>query len=162
MKDTDYHELIELTQLNGVFLPSNSAAINLVSNLRDGERSHIKVVTSRDLKLHNGYFALLSYVWNRMPDAFKDKVPCSHFYKFLKIIQGQYDVVFEFHDGVKMLEYHSISFGKMNNERFKAFVKEQISVIYNDVVLALIKDDEKANDLIRDVEAEFEKFLSKL
>jgi hypothetical protein len=162
MKDSDYQDLIELTHINGQFIPSNQKAIELASNLRDGERSMVKLMTNRDIKLHRCYFALLNYVWLWLPDNFKKQVPAEHFYKFLKMVQGQYDVVFEFKDGTKMIEYHSISFGKMSNEKFKEFVKEQISVIYNDVIIMLFKDDEKANHIIQETETEFEKFFNKL
>lgn len=162
MKDTEFNELIELTYLNGVFTASNQEAINLVSNLKDGQKINIKNVTARDIKLHRCYFALLNYIWSWMPEKFRAQVPRDSFYKFLKIIQGQYDIVFEFKDGTKMIEYHSISFSRMSNDKFREFIKDQISIIYNDVIMPTFNNSEQANDIIKETEKEFEKFFSKL
>lgn len=163
MKDTDYNKLVELTLMNGHLIPSNQNAIDLISNMRDGEKTYVSIETSRDISLHRCYFSLLNYIWLWMPQNFKDKISSKYFYKFIKIIQGEFDVVFEFKDGIKMIEYKSIAFGNMSNERFREFVKEQISIIYNDIIYPTFnKNTEMADHIISEIENEYEKFLNKL
>ena len=162
MTDKEYNSLIELTHVNGYFSPSNSNGVELASNLKDGEKIMVKNSTARDLKLHRCYFSLLNYVWLMLPDNFRAQVPCSEFYNFLKMLKGEYEVIFEFQDGRKMIEYKSISFGRMNDTKFKEYVKEQILVIYEDVIYKVFKDTEIAANIIENIENDYEKFFAKL
>jgi len=46
-------------------------------------------------------------------------VPSKYFYRWLQHLQGNYKVVFEFKDGTKLIEYESISFGRMSQKTFQ-------------------------------------------
>ena len=93
--------------------------------------------------------------------AFQNAVKRNNFYIFVKHIQAKYDVLFEFKDGTKMLQYHSISFGRMSQKTFENYVREQLPIIYEEVIHGLY-DEDRANDIIENIENEFEIYLSKL
>jgi hypothetical protein len=77
------------------------------------------------------------------------------------MMQGEYDEVFTFKDGKKMIEYRSISFGKMNQQQFKEYVANQLPVIYEDLIMQIYKADQ-ATLVIESIEDEYKKFLSKI
>jgi len=161
MKDTDYAELLEFIPANGCLIPSNSNAIDLMSISKNREKITFKNISHRDEKFHKCYFSLLNYIWLMMPPHFRAKIPCKEFYKFLKMMQGEYDEVFTFKDGKKMIEYRSISFGKMNQQQFKEYVANQLPVIYEDLIMQIYKADQ-ATLVIESIEDEYKKFLSKI
>ena len=109
-----------------------------------------KNVTVRDLKLHRLYFLLLSEVWGYMPKLFKDRVPLNKFYRWLKMYQGKYQVDYEFKNGDKLVTVDSISFGRMNNQKCKDYIKEQIPIMYEILQMAL--PDIYANSAIETIE----------
>lgn len=76
-------------------------------------------------------------------------------------MQGEFEEVFEFRDGKKMIEYKSISFGNMNQQQFKEYVSLQLPIIYEDLIMQIYKADQ-ATLVIESIEKEYEKFLSKL
>ena len=92
---------------------------------------------------------------------FKDAVPKDKFYLWLKHLKGQYEVLFEFQDGTKLVEYESISFTKMDQIRFKEYVREQLPWIYTEVIG---KQFEGAiyDGIIETIEEEYKKFMVKL
>ncbi len=96
-----------------------------------------------------------------MPVSFKSKIPEEKFYLWLKHLKGQYDVIFEFKDGTKLVEYESISFGKMTEQRFREYIKEQLPFIYSDV-LGKYFSGEILDGIIETIEKDYEKFFKKL
>lgn len=161
MKDTEYAELLEFIPANGCLIPANSKAMDLMSISKNGEKITLKNISARDTKFHSCYFSLLNYIWTMMPPHFRAKIPCGEFYKFLKMMQGEFEEVFEFRDGKKMIEYKSISFGNMNQQQFKEYVALQLPIIYEDLIMQIYKADQ-ATLVIESIEKEYEKFLSKL
>lgn len=161
MKDTDYAELLEFIPANGCLIPANSKAMDLMSISKNGEKITMKNISMRDTAFHKCYFSLLNYIWTMMPPHFRAKIPCEDFYKFLKMMQGEFEEIFEFKDGRKMIEYKSISFGKMNEQQFKTYVAEQLPVIYEDLIMQMFKADQ-ATLVIESIEEQYKKFLSML
>lgn len=161
MKDTDYNDLVELTPVGGGFLPVNQNAQTMLEMGRRGEVIAFREVTARDLSFHRAYFALLRSIYAWTTPAFKQAISEQNFYQFLKHLQGQYEVLFEFQDGSKMIEYKSISFGRMSQKSFEDYVREQLPVIYEDVIMKLY-DGDTASRIISSIEEEFEKFLAQL
>ena len=161
MKDTDFHKLIELSWVGGGFVPANENAEELTSGLKRGEVITFEEVTARDLKLHNGYFALLRFIWQYLPKTFQAKIPEKRFYQFLKHLKGKYEILYKFQDGTQMVEYESIAFGNMSNQRFKAYIKEQLPFIYEEVIGKFFEGD-VYDGIVQTIEDEFEKLLAKL
>ena len=160
MKDKDYHKLISLAYVGGGFIPANEQAEELTETLSSGQVLQFLEVTDRDLNLHRCYFSILNFVYVYLPKKFKNAVKCADFYKFLKHIKGDYDVVFTFQDGSKMIEYKSISFGKMSNERFRNYIKEQMPFIYENLVHKFFTQ-QIAENIIATIEMEYERFFVK-
>lgn len=96
-----------------------------------------------------------------LPPNFRAKVPCDQFYLFLKMVKGEYDTVYTFKDGREMIEYRSISFGKMNQQQFKEYVAEQLPIIYDEIIMQILKPDQ-ATLVIESIEEQYKIFLSKL
>lgn len=161
MKDTEYAELLEFVPANGCLIPANSKAIDFMAVSKSGAKVTFKNVSLRDTSFHKCYFSLLNFIWCAMPPHFRAKIPCEDFYKFLKMLQGEFDEIFEFKDGRKMIEYRSISFGKMNQQQFMEYVALQLPIIYDALLFEVYKPDQ-ANIIINSIEAEYKKFLSKL
>lgn len=161
MKVSDYDKLYEFAYNSGAWFPENQNAVQLTHQTSNGEILTFKEVTSRDLKFHSCYFKLLGYIWSWMPDKFKDSVPKDKFYNFLKHVKVEYNVIFEFNDGTKLIEYESVSFGKMSQITFENYIREQLPFIYSDVIGKFYSGD-KYDEIIEDVEYEYRKFLSQL
>lgn len=161
MKDTDFNILLELEHQQGLFKPVNQAAIDFVSNLKHKERVYLKDAGQRDVKFHRAYFGLLNYIYSWMPVNFKMKVPEKLFYTFIKELNNDYEIGFTFKDGKQIKIYKSIAFGKMSQKTFEAYVKNQLPLIYDNLIHVLY-DMDKANDIIENIEFEFQKFLDTL
>ena len=167
MKDTDFVNIIDFAVVPGGWVPANEKAQELLDQSGIGQIQSFKEVTARDLRLHKNYMAFLSYVWSYLPDKFKAAVPKKNFYFWLKHLQKNYKVIYEFKDvdrrdmiyqflkvnknqmrltyksinliaevlgKTSMFEYVSLSFGKMNNDDFKAYVKNQLPFLYTEVI----------------------------
>lgn len=151
MKDKDYEKIIELTYAGAGFIPSNDRADELASQCKRGQNVSFLEITSRDLTLHKSYFALLKYIYGYLPKNFKKKIPESKFYLFLKCLKGDYTVQFEFKNGLKMIEYKSISFSSMSNEEFKDYIREQLPFIYSEIIASFYSGDMYDN-VVSDIE----------
>lgn len=161
MTDRDFHSLLEFRNVAGnALVPVNQEAIELTEQ-NPGKTLILQEKTARDLKFHRAYFALLNFIWSWMPKNFKEAVPEKHFYQWLKHLQGKYKILYEFKDGSKFIEYESISFGRMSQEKFVRFVREQLTTIYNDLIYQLY-DKETADMIVQNIEGEFESYLSQL
>lgn len=161
MKDTDYTGIIEMTWMGGGFIPENQAAHDLTERCARGEVVAFKEITNRDLSFHKAYFSLLGYIWDYLPNKFKTAVPKDKFYIFLKHLRGEYDVVFKFQDGTQMVQYHSISFGRMSQKKFEEYVAEQMPFIYEEVIRPLFSE-EIAKNIIDTIEQDYLSFLAEL
>lgn len=162
MKKSDFDKLIELSYTGGhLFAPVNQPAFDLCDQLGIGETVLFSLKTPRDIKFHQCYFVLINFIWGYLPVKFQESVPQNKFYHFLKHLKGEYEVIFEFKDGTKMVEYESISFGRMSQKSFENYIREQLPWIYENVI-GLFYKDEIYTGIIDTIEKEFEKFLAKL
>jgi len=161
MKDSDYIESLVFRNVNGYLEPVNEKAIELLNSLKLGETVEMKEVSKRDIKFHRAYFDLIHFVYDYLPQSFKDRIPKEKFYLFLKELQGRYKVLYKFKDGREMKEYQSIAFDKMSQIQFRDFVREQITIIYDSLIRVLF-DENRAKDIIDTIEEEYKVFLSKL
>lgn len=160
MTHNDYLKLIEFARIGDQLIAVNNH-IDLINNLVEGEMCAMKMVNPRDIKLHRAYFAFNRYIYNYLPEVFRKKIHISKFYKFLQTMKGEYDILFKFKDGRELIEYHSISFSKMNENTFRDYIKEQIPFIYENLIREFY-DEITAEDIINNIEQDFEKFLTKL
>lgn len=174
MKHKDFHKLINLVYIpelsdisnqtelleNGFFVPADEMS-EFLNELESGEVISLSVSSARDLKFHKAYFALLSYIYDYLPKRFKSQVNKKYFYRWLQVLKGDYSVVFKYNDGRELIEYNSISFGRMNEQTFRAHIKEQIPYIYEEVISKLF-DEDVSDVIIRNTEEEFLKFFTKL
>jgi len=161
MNNSDFDKLVELCCVGRGWTPANSNAEELLDSMTRGEIIAVREVTQRDLKFHRAYFSLLNFIYDYLPLSFKRKVPKQHFYKFVKHLRGEYDVLFEFKDGTKLVEYPSISFGRMSQKRFEGYIREQLPWIYENIIGAFFEGEIYKN-IIETIEMEYEKFLQKL
>jgi hypothetical protein len=161
MTDRDFHKIVELSNVGGGFIPVNEIATELLEQSQRGEVLSFLEVTNRDIKMHRCYFSLLNFIYGYMPPQFKKAVPEKHFYLFLKHLKKEYQVLFTFKDGTIMVEYDSISFGRMSQKTFQEYIKNQLPFIYSDVLGAYF-EGEMLNGIIETIEEEYKKFMSKL
>ena len=64
-------------------------------------------------------------------------------------------------DGTKLVTYESISFGRMSEQQFRTYVKEQLPFIYENVIGAFFKG-EIYDSIISTIENDYERFFDKL
>ena len=161
MKDTEFKDLLQFSNMGGsALIPENQNAVEFVEQLKNGENVWLKSKTERDLGLHRAYFLMLAEVWGYLPKKFRDNIPKEKFYLWLKLYNNNYNVIFEFKDGRQFIEYESISFGRMDNNKFKEYVKMQIPVWYR--LFTDLLPEQFANDAIETIEQNFERTLQKL
>lgn len=158
MKTKDFLELKHFQVHKGqALVPSTPESIEWLEMLNHNSVVNFKIVESRDLKFHKAYFGLLSFIYDRLNKAFKNSIPKEKFYEFLKMLSNEYTVIFKFKDGREFIEWKSISFSSMNQTKFKEYVNNQLSIIYEELLIPMEQDY-----LMDEVSNEFEKFLDKL
>lgn len=161
MTDKEYNKISQWTMVGGGLTPANQRAEDLLELSRKGDILEMIEVGARDLKFHRCYMSLLGYIYDYMPAKFKKAVRKNDFYIFLKHLKKYYEVKFSFSDGTQMIEYESISFGRMSEKRFKEYVKEQLPYIYENVVGKYYKG-EIYDAIIANIENDYQKFFDKL
>lgn len=161
MKPNDYNKLIELRNAVGGFMPVNSNAIELLDRTSKGEVITLREVTSRDVKFHRSYFALLGFIYSYLPKSFKERISPDGFYRFIKHLMGEYKVIHTFKDGSQLIDYTSIAFGNMSQKDFEEYVANQLPFIYSNILGAYFELD-ILNAIIYNIENEFEKLLKRL
>ena len=161
MKDTDFYKLMDFAYVGGGMIPVSANAIELLDQSDKGEVLSFLEITSRDLKFHRCYFSLIGFIYDYLPGSFKSKIPKDDFYKFIKHLKKQYKILNTFADGSQIVEYDSISFGKMSQKSFENYIREQLPFIYTEIIGAYFEGD-IYNGIISTIEQEYKKFLSKL
>ncbi len=161
MKKTDYDKLSEWLNVGGGLTPHNQQARDIIEQSSRGEILTFDNKTFRDLAFHRCYFLLLNTIYDYLPKKFKETVSKDKFYHFLKHLKGEYEVIFTFKDGTKLVEYESLSFGRMNQTRFEEYIREQLPFIYENIIGAYFKGDIYTG-IVNTIEEDFKKFLSKL
>lgn len=160
MKHSEYQKLIHLAYTEGQLIPASNMD-DIFNELGEGEILALKRINPRDLKFHQCYFVFLNYIYKYMPESFKTKVKSNKFYRWLQGLKKEYSILYTYSDSTQLIEYNSISFGRMNQVEFKAFINEQIPFIYSDVIGKLY-DEKTTNSIIETIEEDFLKFFSKL
>ena len=138
MKDADFNKLAKFKGVNEVALPLNANAQELCLS---GD-FYVIPATNRDLKFHACYFAFCNWLWMELPTRFKLE-RCQNradMYKYLKIITGDYELRMTY-KGKEFHEFKSISFSKMKNEEFEAYVNDQLIALYENILVPLKRDD---------------------
>ena len=160
MKDLDYEKIVELKPTGGGFLPANQRA----SELLDNNRSVLSFleVTDRDVTFHRAYFSLIGFIYDWLTPTFKKQIHKDKFYRFIKHLRKEYDVIMTFKDGTTFVEYKSISFGRMSQATFVEYVKAQLPDIYNEIICVLYPNKTTSDRIIASIEDEYKKFLAKL
>jgi len=161
MNKSEYDKLYEFSFQGGGFIPANGNAVELMHRTSIGEILTFEEKTNRDINFHRAYFSMINYIWNWLPEKFKENIPQDKFYYFLKHLKGEYDVIFEFKDGTKLVEYTSLAFGKMSQKTFEEYISNQLPWIYENIV-GKFYEGEKYDFIIDNIEEEYKKFLSKL
>lgn len=161
MRDKNYHNLVDFYNAGGGLLPVNQRAHEIIEQSDTGEVLSFIEVTQRDLRFHRCYMSLLGYIYDYLPDSFKKLIPKNEFYKWLKHLRGQYEIKFIFEDGTYLVEYESISFGRMSQKRFENYIRDQLPWIYTDVIGKFFKGKIYDN-IIATIEEDYKKFFAKL
>lgn len=161
MKDIEVQKLIDLVNVGGGFIPYNDNAKELLERSVKGEVISFKEVTNRDLSMHKAYMALLAFIYDYMPNVFKNTISKENFYIFIKHLSGNYEVIFKFKDGTTFCKYESIAFGNMSQKTFETFIANQLPFIYENLIGAYFKD-EMYNSIVNTIEEEFKNLLKKL
>lgn len=158
MNTNEFQELKHFVNHKGVgLIPATTESREWLEILKPNETINFKIVEARDMKLHKAYFGMLSFIHDRLRPDFKQKVSKTNFYIFLKELGKDYDVLHVFKDGSEFKQYHYISFGKMNNSKFKDYFNKQLSTIYEDLLFPLEQDY-----LMDEINKEWEATLNKL
>lgn len=158
MKTEDFLQLKSFTvHKSQALIPNQIETGEWIEQKKHGDQVYLKSVEPRDLGMHKGYFKILAFIYDRLPKNFHEKVQKQFFYKFVKMLSNEYSVVFSFKDGRQMIEYHSISFDRMNQSKFREYFNGQLSVIYEEILIPMNKEY-----LMNEINEEFEKLLDKL
>ena len=158
MKTDDFLELKHFVNHKGIgLIPATSESREWLEILKPNEPVNFKIVEARDEKLHKAYFGMLAFIYDRLSPTFKQSISKPNFYIFLKEIGKEYKVLHTFKDGTEFKEYNSISFGRMNNTKFKLYFNNQLSVIYEDLLFPLGQEY-----LMDEINREWEATLNKL
>jgi hypothetical protein len=157
MNTEDFLELKSFKVHKGqVLIPNQVETAEWLELEKHDAQVYMKLVQARDLGMHRGYFMILNHIYKRLPLKFRQRVPQKSFYKFVKTLANEYKEVYQFKDGRTMIEYDSISFGKMNQKRFKEYVSNQLSIIYEEILIPF-----EMGYLMDEVNEMFEKLLAK-
>lgn len=164
MKDSDFDRLSDWANSGGgVLIPLNDIAHDLADITKKGQVITMLEKTDRDIRFHRCYMSLLGYVYDQLPNRFHKKLQKKYFYRYLKHLKGQFDIITKFENGIVLVEYESISFGRMSEHTFRDYVRNQLPWIYSDVIGKYYKvGGWRYNRKINSIEDEYEKFLSKL
>jgi hypothetical protein len=157
MKDTEFKDLLHCKVQYGAIIPKGQSAIEFIET-NAYQDVYLLNQTPRDAGFHACYFALMGYIWEAMPPSFK-KYKCpnkANMYKYMKLISGQYKIEMSFKDK-EAIEFESISFAKMNEQKFKEYVNEQLSYFYTEILVPL-----EMEEFMQKIEKEFKKFMEKL
>jgi len=161
MTDKDYTKRMDFAYMGGGLIPISPNAIELLEQSDNAEVLSFLEMTNRDISFHRCYFSLLGFIYDYLPNQFKNKIPKDNFYLFIKHLKKQYKVLYVFADGSQQIEYDSISFGKMSQKTFENYIREQLPWIYENVIGKYFEGD-IYNGIIDTIEEEYKKFLSKL
>ena len=159
MNADEFLKLLEFKNHKGqVLIPAQIESQEFLELLKDNETVYFKQIKPRDVGMHKAYFLILNYIYDRLDAKFRNDV-CKKkdFYMFLKFISNDFKVKFKFKDGREFIEYNSISFAKMNQAKFREYFNNQLTVIYEEILIPLEQDY-----LMDEINIEFEKILSKL
>ncbi len=80
---------------------------------------------------------------------------------FKRVTKKNINIIAELFGRMDLVEYDSISFGKMSQIQFREYVKEQLPWIYESVIGAFFKGQIK-DDIIETIETDYAKFFTKL
>lgn len=122
----------------GLF-PTDADSEDLIKSLSPEENFNVALHADRNLKMHRAYFGLLNFVWDNLPEKFQRKCPKQHFYKFLKEMQGRFEVIQV--GKTKVKTYESLSFGSMGQKRFHEIFSEDVDFIIREILPALEMED---------------------
>lgn len=122
----------------GLF-PTDADSEDLIKSLSPEENFNVALHADRNLKMHRAYFGLLNFVWDNLPEKFQRKCPKQHFYKFLKEMQGRFEVIEV--GKTKVKTYESLSFGSMGQKRFHEIFSEDVDFIIREILPALEMED---------------------
>ena len=159
MKTDEFLQLLEFKNHKGqVLIPAQYESQEFLELLKDNETVYFKQIKPRDIGMHQCYFVILNYIYDRLNVNFRKNV-CQKkdFYKYLKFINNEYKVSFENPNGDKYIELISISFAKMTQSKFREYFNSQLSVIYEEILIPSGQDY-----LMDEINVEFERMLSKL
>lgn len=158
MKTDEFLKLLSFSvHKSQVLIPNQEETTEWLEQLKDKETVYFKEVKARDLGMHKAYFLILGFIYDRLNVNFRKSVPKHNFYNFLKMLSNEYNVVFKFKDGREFIEWKSISFSKMNQSEFRKYFNNQLTVIYEELLIPLEQDY-----LMGEINAEFEKIIDKL
>jgi len=158
MKTDEYFSLLHFTvHKSQALVPATPETQEWIEQQKHNTSVNFKLIEARDLGFHRCYFALLSFIYDRLPISFRSKVDKDNFYNFIKLIGKQYDTVYTLKDGTPLIQYKSISFGRMNQTKFREFVNEQLSTIYEEILIPL-----EVDYIMEQAQDEFQTFMDKL
>ena len=158
MNTNDFLELKSFKVHKGqVLIPNQIETAEWLELEKHDAQIYMKLVQARDLGMHRGYFKILNFIYKKLPLRFRQQIPEKSFYKFVKTLSNEYKEVYKFKNGVTLIEYDSISFGKMNQSKFREYFNNQLSRIYEELLIPM-----EVDYIMEEVNSEFEKLLSKL
>lgn len=81
--------------------------------------------------------------------------------KELRLTYKAINKIAELFGKIELVEYESISFGRMTEARFHEYIKEQLPYLYSNVIGAFF-EGERLDDIIFTIEKEYKSFLKKV
>lgn len=137
MKDIN---VLSLTRIGGGLFPTDTESEEIINSLAKGDNLNVVLNADRNVLMHRAYFSILSFVWDNLPEKFQKKCPKKHFYKFLKEMQGRFEII-KISEKTEIKEYESINFSKMSFKRFHDIFTEDLNYIITEILPALDMSD---------------------
>lgn len=157
MKQEEFLKLLSFSvHKSQVLIPNQEETTEWIEQKKE-KQVYFKEIQARDLGLHKAYFLILGYIYDRLNIDFKKSIPKKNFYNYLKMLSNEYTLIFKFKDGREFIEWKSISFSNMNQTEFRKYFNNQLSVIYEELLIPLEQDY-----LMDEIAKEFESILDKL
>lgn len=137
MKTKDFDKLLEFQNVGGGMTPVNDKSEEMLDQTKRGDILTFLEVTERDLKFHKAFFGLLDYIYDYLPPSFQRKVRKKDFYKYIQVLQGNFEIAFTLTKGsnkIMLVNYDSVAFGNMSQKRFESFVRGVLPFIYERIL----------------------------
>lgn len=127
---------IYLKKINGVLVPADENAEEIISKLRHGQAIRVKYSLPRNYENHKRFFAFLKVTFD-IQDHFDN---IKHYRKWVIMKSGHYKIITA-PNGYQIFDVDSIAFDKMDEPTFQSLFSDCINVFLGEWGDRITKDE---------------------